>query len=117
MEPEDGSISRLIIFSVVVFPHPEGPTRHTVSPSRMSRDRSFTAAPDDCGNRFPTCCSEIMTLSGIRPSSAWRAAPGAVLFVSDCGIEPGLLRHGEGQFLLLTRNGGSGCAAHPPPLG
>lgn len=33
MEPLDGSINLLIILSVVDLPHPEGPTRTTVSPA------------------------------------------------------------------------------------
>ncbi len=36
IRPEVGSISRLIIFRVVDLPHPEGPTRITVSPGLMS---------------------------------------------------------------------------------
>jgi hypothetical protein len=34
---------RLIIFSVVVFPQPDGPTRMTISPSAMDRSRASTA--------------------------------------------------------------------------
>ncbi len=33
-----------IMFSVVDFPHPDGPTRMMNSPSAMVSDRSFTAA-------------------------------------------------------------------------
>lgn len=36
IRPDVGSISRLIIFSVVDFPQPDGPTRITVSPALMS---------------------------------------------------------------------------------
>ncbi len=43
MVPEVGSIRRLIIFMVVVLPHPDGPTRTHSSPSPMSIDRLFTA--------------------------------------------------------------------------
>jgi len=32
-----------IMFSVVDFPHPDGPTRMTNSPSAIVIDRSFTA--------------------------------------------------------------------------
>jgi hypothetical protein len=38
-----GSISRLIIFIVVVLPEPDGPTRTTTSPSGMSMVTSSTA--------------------------------------------------------------------------
>lgn len=41
--PEVGSISRLIIFSVVVLPQPEGPTMATVSPASMAIVSSLTA--------------------------------------------------------------------------
>ncbi len=43
MRPDVGSISRLIIFSVVDFPQPDGPTKTTVSPARMSIDTFSTA--------------------------------------------------------------------------
>src|SRR6476661_1790761 len=43
MTPVVGSIRRLIIFSVVDFPHPDGPTRTTSSPRATSRSRSWTA--------------------------------------------------------------------------
>ena len=42
--PPVGSISRLIILSVVVLPQPDGPTSATVSPSSMSRLSDPTAA-------------------------------------------------------------------------
>ena len=41
--PEVASTSRLIIFRVVVLPHPDGPTSTTISPSLMSRLSSLTA--------------------------------------------------------------------------
>jgi hypothetical protein len=41
--PVVGSISRLIILRVVDFPHPEGPTRVTISPRPTSRSSSWTA--------------------------------------------------------------------------
>ncbi len=43
MRPVDGSISRLIIRSVVVFPEPELPTSATTSPSPIDSERSSTA--------------------------------------------------------------------------
>ncbi len=36
IRPPVGSINRLIIFRVVDFPHPEGPTKTTVSPAPIS---------------------------------------------------------------------------------
>ena len=41
--PPDGSIRRLIIRSVVVFPDPELPTSATISPSAIESERSSTA--------------------------------------------------------------------------
>src|SRR5439155_5707476 len=41
--PLVGSMSRLIILSVVVFPHPDGPTRTQTSPSAIASERSPTA--------------------------------------------------------------------------
>ena len=49
--PAVGSTSRLIILSVVVLPHPDGPTSATISPSAMSSVRSVTAGltvPSNC---------------------------------------------------------------------
>ncbi len=43
MRPEVGSMRRLTISSVVVFPQPEGPTKITISPSGMSSVSSGTA--------------------------------------------------------------------------
>ena len=41
--PVVGSISRLIIFSVVDLPQPDGPTRQTSSPRPTTRSSSWTA--------------------------------------------------------------------------
>src|SRR5690606_1724155 len=43
ISPEVGSTSRLIIFIVVVLPHPDGPTKTTSSPAGMSRVTLSTA--------------------------------------------------------------------------
>ena len=44
MRPDVGSMSRLIILSVVVLPQPDGPTSTQISPSGMSSDSSRTAS-------------------------------------------------------------------------
>ena len=41
--PEVGSWRRLIIFSVVVLPQPEGPMNMTISPAGTVRDSPSTA--------------------------------------------------------------------------
>jgi len=43
MLPSVGSISRLIIFSVVVLPQPDGPTNMTIFPAGISSVRPSTA--------------------------------------------------------------------------
>ena len=43
MRPLVGSISRLTIFSEVVLPQPDGPTRTQILPAGIVSDRSFTA--------------------------------------------------------------------------
>ena len=43
IRPVVGSISRLIIFSVVDLPQPDGPTSTTSSPAATSRSSSWTA--------------------------------------------------------------------------
>src|ERR671918_504870 len=60
IDPEVGSTKRLIIFIVVVLPHPEGPTSTTVSPSPTSMDRSETAGGPELWKRFVTFFREIM---------------------------------------------------------
>lgn len=54
MRPDVGSISRLIIRSVVVFPQPDGPIRTTIDPSSMSRLNDDTAGVAEPSNRFET---------------------------------------------------------------
>src|SRR6266516_4056323 len=51
---------RLIIFSVVVFPHPDGPTSTEISPSGTSRDRLVTATVPS-GKRLETESRRIMS--------------------------------------------------------
>src|SRR6266568_8403304 len=81
--PALGSISRLIIRIVVVLPQPDGPTRTAISPSLMSRLRSFTAAPDDEGKCLETPRSEIMTVTASPPAPGPPAARlGAAIVVS-----------------------------------
>src|SRR5438128_6132955 len=73
MAPEVGSISRLIIFMVVVLPQPDGPTSTTVSPSSTSSERSVTAAPLPSSTPFVTSVSEILTFD-TAPPPGWSQA-------------------------------------------
>src|SRR5437588_9429804 len=61
--PELGSIRRLIIRMVVVLPHPDGPTRMTVSPSPTSSEKLSTAAVAAPGKRLVTFRSEIIAVT------------------------------------------------------
>src|SRR3954454_20508852 len=74
MRPLVGSISRLIIFSVVDFPQPEGPTRQTTSPAATSRSSSWTATVPSA-YRLPTPSSRIIA------STAAGSPEGAVAFM------------------------------------
>src|SRR5580700_4235254 len=56
--PEVMSSRPAIMFSVVDFPQPDGPTRMTNSPSAISRLKSLTAS-DPSGNRLVMCSSTI----------------------------------------------------------
>ena len=56
--PEVMSSRPAIMLRVVDFPHPDGPTRMTNSPSRMSRLKSLTAS-DPSGKRLVMCSSTI----------------------------------------------------------
>ena len=68
IRPEVGSMIRLIIFRVVVFPHPDGPMRVTHSPRPMSRLRSLTAARVLAGKTFVTFSSRIIASPATRTS-------------------------------------------------
>src|SRR3954471_9877560 len=68
MRPLVGSIRRLIIFMVVVLPHPDGPTSMTISPAGISMVTLSTAGSADCASyRFVTPSSRILT----PPVVAW----------------------------------------------
>src|SRR4051812_38958934 len=62
IRPLVGSISLLIIFMVVVLPHPDGPTSMTISPAGISMVRLSTAGSEDPASyRFVTPSSRILT--------------------------------------------------------
>src|SRR5512132_3817521 len=71
MRPLVGSMSRLTIFKVVVFPQPDGPTRTEISPSGTSRVRSVTAWVPS-GKRLETESRRIM---GRTPGGSPKATP------------------------------------------
>src|SRR5918997_551565 len=58
--PEVGSMMRLIIFIVVVLPHPDGPTKTTISPSGISSERLSTAGCVWPGKTFVKSSSRII---------------------------------------------------------
>src|SRR5215471_4746990 len=68
-------MSRLIIFNVVDFPQPDGPTRTTISPAAISRSSSWTATVPSA-YRLPTPSSRIIASPGDGSSE------GAVAFMS-----------------------------------
>jgi hypothetical protein len=49
ISPSVGSISLFTIRIVVVLPHPEGPTKTQISPSRISKERSLTTGLSEPG--------------------------------------------------------------------
>src|ERR1700748_2083365 len=59
--PEEMSSRPAIMFSVVDFPQPDGPTRMTNSPSAISRLKSLTAS-DPSGKRLVMCSSTISAM-------------------------------------------------------
>src|SRR6476469_4752382 len=62
IRPLVGSISRLIIFMVVVLPHPYGPTSMTISPAGISMVTLSTAGCADCASYlFVTPSSSMRT--------------------------------------------------------
>lgn len=63
MEPSVGSIRRLIIRNVVVLPHPDGPTKATISDSGTPKVRSVTAAGPVSENRLVTLYRAIAAAS------------------------------------------------------
>src|SRR4051794_28437619 len=76
MRPAVGSISRLIIFSVVVLPHPEGPISMTISPSGMAMSSWLTAGVSLPGYVFSTPSRTIMSdfpVPGSGTMTVWSA--------------------------------------------
>src|SRR5215472_13778099 len=68
--PEVMSSSPAIMLRVVDFPHPDGPTRMTNSPSAMSRLMSFTATAPS-GKRLEIWSKTISAIAcSLRPGSA-----------------------------------------------
>jgi hypothetical protein len=61
IRPDVGSIKRLIIRSVVVLPHPEGPISTTIDPSPMSRLNDDTAGVGEPSNTLETLSSLMAT--------------------------------------------------------
>src|SRR5689334_5131065 len=60
IRPLVGSISRLIIFIVVVLPQPDGPTNITISPAGISMVMLSTAGCDCASYSFVTPSSRIL---------------------------------------------------------
>ena len=61
--PDVGSMRRLIILRVVVFPQPEGPMSATIEPALISRFRAETASELLPSKRFVTSCSRMAILA------------------------------------------------------
>ncbi len=65
MDPEVGSISRLIMRSVVVLPHPDGPMSAMIEPAGTSRVNALTASLSLPGKRFVSAAREMALASAI----------------------------------------------------
>src|SRR5258706_5400741 len=87
MVPDVGSTRLLIMRSVVVLPHIDGPTRAVTVPSGRSRLSSWTASERAPGNRFETATRR-------RADTGRTVAPGCTkcpmsdLREEDVGLEP-----------------------------
>src|SRR5690606_32923761 len=92
IRPAVGSISRLIIFSRVDFPQPEGPTRITVSPSRMSMVTLSTAGSALPGYRLVSPSSSMVAPTDRGSSVSEASEPGA-----ESAMELGTDPPGNGQ--------------------
>src|ERR671917_590540 len=76
ISPSVGSMSLLTIRIVVVLPHPDGPTKTQISPSGISKERSFTTARSE---------PEYVLLTPLNLIIASPVRPGVVLFAIDAG--------------------------------
>ena len=72
-EPDEGSTIRLIMRSVVVLPHPEGPTRTVIERSGISSDSRSTATVPS-GYRFVTESIRIKTPNALRVAETGQVA-------------------------------------------
>ena len=93
MRPEVGSIIRLTIRSVVVFPQPEGPTITVILSDGTWRLRSTTAAvpsrnvlPTDSNSIMPATASRHLVQPGLPPHSA--VAPGPSTLCPEGRLRP-----------------------------
>src|SRR5437868_5710913 len=88
IRPESCSYRRLTIFSRVVLPHPDGPSKTTRCPWGTSRVTSSTAARTLPGKRLVTCSNTM-------------AGPGAgILLGQQAFVEQPQLRYVVGVFLV-----------------
>src|SRR5262245_61897839 len=72
IRPDVGSISRLTIFSDVVLPQPDGPTRMQILPAGTVNDRSLTAPGVP---RFPAAGSYDLDTWSNWTTAPWVARP------------------------------------------
>src|SRR5690606_4922803 len=89
MRPLVGSISRLIIFMVVVLPQPDGPTSITISPAGISIVMLSTAGGDFGSYRLVTPSSRIRA-----PPPDCRSDVGSDTDSPRCGQSGDEVEHG-----------------------
>ncbi len=106
IRPDVGSISRLIIRSVVVLPHPDGPISATIDPSSISRLNEDTA-----GVAVPSNC--LRTLSSLIATEPMGASFRRCACQSALRFRPHHFRPGPAE---LTPSVGRRCPQLTPPV-
>src|SRR5690349_19064137 len=100
IRPEVGSIRRLTIFSDVVLPQPDGPTRMQILPAGTVSDRSLTAA--GAVPRFVAAGSYDLETWSNCTTAPWVARP----VIGRTVLRVGCARHRTAAPIPASRHGG-----------
>src|SRR5579864_689924 len=100
IRPVVGATNPAIIRRVVVFPHPDGPSKVTNSPSRTTRDRSRTA--QTAPNAFPSPSRASSATS--HPQPVREGHPGEQVDPDQQARHQDRQRGGEGNFALVVES-------------
>ena len=114
MSPEVASSSPASILSVVVLPHPEGPSRTTNSPSSTCRVRASTTtvAPNFLVTLTKSNVHQPFTAPSERPRTRWRWTASAKTRIGIMATTPGGAHHAPLDLVLRHAAGDADGERH-----